>query len=96
MWALFFFKSCFLTHILPNSSQNEVTVQMSPTTIFLVSIQQGYHHAKELYKQKQVCQNPRASVQWSLAKEDNFQQILERARNGMVYWIGTENKNNES
>ena len=68
---------------------------MSPTTILLISIQQGYHHAKELYRQKQVCQDPRSSVQWSLEKEDNFQQALERARIGMVYWVGASNSTNE-
>ena len=72
----------------------EVTDNLPSSAIMMVSIQQGYHNAKQVYNQKQACLDPRATVPWSLEKENDFQRVLETSRNGMVYWVGASNTSN--
>jgi hypothetical protein len=71
--------------------QSDVTEQVAPTTILLLSLQQGFHHAKDVHRQKRACQDPRSSIGWSIQNEETWQQVLETARSGLVYWVGASN-----
>jgi hypothetical protein len=68
-----------------------MTAQMQPTTVLLVTLQQGLQHARKDYKQRRACNDPRSSVGWSTEKEEAWKQVLESTRSGLVYWVGASN-----
>jgi hypothetical protein len=65
---------------------------MSPTTILLVSVQQGFQKARELSKQRRACQDPRSSLGWTGEQEEAFKSVNDDSRNGQVFWVGAKNE----
>ena len=60
--------------------------------MLLIALQEGYHNAKQVYKQRGACLDPRSSVGWPVEKEEAWKQVLETTRSGLVYWSGASNR----
>jgi hypothetical protein len=72
--------------------QIDVTKKLPPTSLLLIAIQQNYHLAEQIYKQKRASQDPRATFGWSAEQDEMFQRALENTRSGVVYWVGASNE----
>jgi hypothetical protein len=72
--------------------QIDVTKKLPPTSLLLIAIQQDYHLAEQIQKQKRASQDARATVGWSAEQDERFQATLENTRSGVVYWVGASNE----
>ena len=67
----------------------------SPGTVVLFIFQSGYHHAKSMYKRRQIAQNPKSTMIWSHEQEDEWKKVLSNTRHCKGFWVGCQPKEKE-
>jgi DNA polymerase III epsilon subunit-like protein len=66
----------------------EMIAKVPDNVVVMVAVQVGYPPARAAAELRRTRRNPRASVPWSDAEEQQYQSVLETCRNGTVLWIG--------
>mmetsp|Transcript_4402 Transcript_4402/g.12707 ORF Transcript_4402/g.12707 Transcript_4402/m.12707 type:complete len:411 (+) Transcript_4402:305-1537(+) len=70
-------------------SMSDILKQVPLSSMLMIALQEGLGKAREIFKTRRVCQDPRSSVGWTEEDEDRWKMALERCRQGHVLWIGS-------
>ena len=61
--------------------------KLPPQAVLLIAIQPGFQRAEKLTQSRKIRCNPKATLGWSDAEEDQWRGAVQACRKGFVLWV---------
>jgi len=72
----------------------DIVEKLPSKCVLMVAVQGELHKARDMFKQRRACLDPRSSIEWSSDREESWKKLLESTRAGHVHWFSAATNNN--